>query len=235
MSGLIGKARGWLARPVWDQALGLAHRYDKFRDARFERSRGLDLSSEVQHAELATDNADAAAQATCYQASASTLLKLAIAEAEKAGLSFDNFVDIGCGKGKICIDARRMGGFGRVIGVDFSAALVTIARENARKCGFGDEIELVCADATQYDLPDGASLVYLFNPFAERNLSRLRRLCLRRAARRIRRPRFRDDLPQPDAPDVAAARRSGFSQRRLRPRCAAPFRAIGLTGDISPT
>lgn len=182
MSGLIGKARGWLARPVWDQALGLAHRYDKFRDARFERSRGLDLSSEVQHAELATDNADAAAQATCYQASASTLLKLAIAEAEKAGLSFDNFVDIGCGKGKICIDARRMGGFGRVIGVDFSAALVTIARENARKCGFGDEIELVCADATQYDLPDGASLVYLFNPFgeaimrafAERNLSRLR-------------------------------------------------------------
>lgn len=178
--GLLGKARGWLARPLWDQALGLAHRYDKFRDARFERTKGLNLSSEVQHAELATDNAESAAQATCYQASASTLLKLAIAEAAKAGFVFDNFVDVGCGKGKICIDAQRIGGFRRVIGLDFSAALVTIAEENARKCGMADRIELVCADATQYDLPDGANLVYLFNPFgaeimkafAERNLAR---------------------------------------------------------------
>lgn len=177
--GLLGKARGWLARPVWDQALGLAHRYDKFRDARFERAKGLNLSSEVQHAELATDNAGSAAQATCYQASASTLLKLAISEAAKAGFAFDNLVDIGCGKGKICIDARRIGGFRRVIGLDFSAALVAIAEENARKCGYANDIELVCADATQYDLPEGANLVYLFNPFgaeimrafAERNLA----------------------------------------------------------------
>ena len=164
---LIGKARGWLARPLWDQALGLSHRYDKFRDARFERAKGLDLSSEVQHAELSADNADSAEQATCYQASASTLLKLAIAEATKAGLAFDNFVDIGCGKGKICIDARRIGGFRRIIGLDFSQPLVTIAEENVRKCGYAGEIELVCADATQYDLPDGANLVYLFNPFGE--------------------------------------------------------------------
>ncbi len=181
MAGLIGKARGWLARPLWDQALGLSHRFDKIRDKRFERARGLDLSSEVQHAELSADNADSAEQATCYQASASTLLKLAIAEAQKAGVSFDNFVDVGCGKGKICIDARRIGGFNRIIGLDFSQALVTIAEQNARKCGYAD-IELVCADATQYDLPDGASLVYLFNPFGagimraflERNLGVLK-------------------------------------------------------------
>lgn len=181
MSGLIGKARGWLGRPLWDQALGVAHRLDKIRDARFERANGLDLSSEVQHEQLATDDAAAAAQATCYQASASTLLKLAIAEADKAGLAFDNFVDIGCGKGKICLDARRLGRFGRVVGVDFSKALVATAEQNARKCGYADNIELVCADATQYDLPDGANLVYLFNPFGaailkafvERNLARL--------------------------------------------------------------
>ena len=164
---------------MWDQALGLAHRFDKFSDARFERAKGLDLSSEVPHAELSAENADSAEQATCYQASASTLLRLALSEAAKAGIVVDNFIDIGCGKGKVCIDARRMGGFKRVIGLDFSQPLVTIAKENARKCGYESEIELVCADATQYDLPAGANLVYLFNPFGvaimkafvERNLS----------------------------------------------------------------
>ena len=53
-----------------------------------------------------------------------------------------------------------------MIGVEFSAPLVQIANGNKERFG-QDNITFLNADATQYVLPDGSSLVFLFNPFDE--------------------------------------------------------------------
>lgn len=168
---MIGKARDWLARPSWDQAFGLVHRLDRLRESYVERRYGLDYSRIVAHDDLSPVDENSLAHATSYQASSSTLLKLVLSEAAKTEAVFENFIDIGSGKGKICIEARRSGRFRRVVGIDFSQELVGIARANAAKCGCADEIEFVCADARSYLVPDAANLIYLYNPFDERMLS----------------------------------------------------------------
>jgi len=79
----------------------------------------------------------------------------------------DVFVDIGSGLGRMVLEAARFP-FHRVIGVELSERLHQAALENVgrsrmpRRC---DRIELVCADALTYSLPDDASVVFLNNPF----------------------------------------------------------------------
>ena len=66
-----------------------------------------------------------------------------------------NFVDIGAGKGRVVLIAAQYG-FRKVVGVEFSAALCAIARENvksfsAKKSGLSP-MEIVEADATRHHL-----------------------------------------------------------------------------------
>lgn len=78
------------------------------------------------------------------------------------------FVDLGSGKGRALFFAARSG-FGRVIGVEFSERLHRIAERNreafARADGSATAVELVCGDATVFDLPVGPLVVFLNNPF----------------------------------------------------------------------
>jgi SAM-dependent methyltransferase len=100
-----------------------------------------------------------------YQASSWRLLRRAL-RGYRIGRT-DAFLDYGCGKGRIVYQAARMP-FGRVIGVEISAELIEVARRNARRnrqrlsCG---DIELVCGDATAYEVPDDVTYVYMYNPF----------------------------------------------------------------------
>lgn len=72
------------------------------------------------------------------------------------------FVDVGCGKGRALLLAERFP-FKRIIGVEFSPALVEIARANvSRHCG---RCGVICADACSYELPREPLLLYLSNPF----------------------------------------------------------------------
>lgn len=79
------------------------------------------------------------------------------------------FVDIGSGKGRILLLASRFP-FRKIIGVEFHPKLCEIAQNNLskyrraqKKCG---DIEVHCADATVFPLPQSGKLVlYLFNPF----------------------------------------------------------------------
>jgi SAM-dependent methyltransferase len=79
----------------------------------------------------------------------------------------DVFVDIGSGKGRVVMLAARYP-FKRVIGVELSERLNAIARRNlaatrrGRRCG---AVELVTADALEYELPSDATVVYMYNPF----------------------------------------------------------------------
>jgi SAM-dependent methyltransferase len=78
------------------------------------------------------------------------------------------FVDLGSGKGRALLLASRFP-FKRIIGVELSEKLHKIARRNIeiyrdeqQKC---HELESVCEDVTNYRIPDGNLVFYLFNPF----------------------------------------------------------------------
>jgi hypothetical protein len=64
--------------------------------------------------------------------------------------------------------AARNYPFGRVIGVEIAPELNAVARENIERvrpklrC---QNVDFVTTDATQWDVPDDLTYVYLFNPF----------------------------------------------------------------------
>ncbi len=79
----------------------------------------------------------------------------------------DVFLDYGCGKGRIVNRAASFP-FGRIIGVEISPELLDVARRNLERnrhrlaC---PNVELVCADAADYEVPDDVTFVYMYNPF----------------------------------------------------------------------
>jgi SAM-dependent methyltransferase len=79
----------------------------------------------------------------------------------------DVFLDYGCGKGRIVYQAAALP-FGRVIGVEISPQLLDVARRNIernlRRLACRD-VELVCTDAANYEVPDDVTYVYMYNPF----------------------------------------------------------------------
>lgn len=79
----------------------------------------------------------------------------------------DVFIDFGAGMGRMVLEATRLP-FKRVIGVELSPELHQISRENLvqttvrRRCA---DVELVCSDVLDYDIPDDVSVVFFNNPF----------------------------------------------------------------------
>jgi SAM-dependent methyltransferase len=79
----------------------------------------------------------------------------------------DVFLDYGSGKGRVLLAAARLP-YRRVIGLEISPELCTIARTNLdrdrarRRCG---AIEIVAADVTAWDMPDDVTVVFMHNPF----------------------------------------------------------------------
>lgn len=81
-----------------------------------------------------------------------------------------SFVDIGSGKGAVLLYASHFP-FKRIIGVEFSRRLTEIADKNILSYRDSDmqckDIVTVCIDATAYDLPKDALVLYFANPFKE--------------------------------------------------------------------
>jgi SAM-dependent methyltransferase len=86
------------------------------------------------------------------------------------------FIDFGSGKGRVVLMASELP-FKRIIGVEFSAQLNKVTRNNidhyksrTQKCR---KIELIEADVTAYELPLEQAILYLFNPFNELIMAKL--------------------------------------------------------------
>lgn len=82
------------------------------------------------------------------------------------------FIDIGAGKGRALLLASEFG-FRRIIGIELIPELVEVARENVGKFerrGSYSRIEVVCGDATDFVLPAGPAVVFLFNPLPQSSL-----------------------------------------------------------------
>src|SRR5262245_20768096 len=69
----------------------------------------------------------------------------------------ERVLDVGCGSGVVTRDiARRVGPGGRVVGLDPSPALLTIARQLADEAGLGDRVELHEGSVLKLPFPDGS-------------------------------------------------------------------------------
>jgi hypothetical protein len=85
-------------------------------------------------------------------------------------LSGYTFVDIGAGKSRTLLLASRYN-FAKIVGVEFARELVTCAKRNIasfksdwQKC---DNVEIVEADATQFQFPDTSLALFFYNPFSQ--------------------------------------------------------------------
>ncbi|SER02507.1 class I SAM-dependent methyltransferase [Actinokineospora terrae] len=85
------------------------------------------------------------------------------------------FVDLGCGKGRVVLLAAAHP-FRRAVGVDFSPALVEVARENVTRYTGpvrARAVEFEACDAAEWVVPDGDLVIYMFNPFGPQVLTRV--------------------------------------------------------------
>ena len=107
----------------------------------------------------------------------------------------DVFVDYGAGKGRAIVLAARHP-FRRVVGVEVVPEFAEEARRNiararrsrSQSCSTSPAVEVVTADALTFGVPDDATFLHFFDPFAGEILDRLTDLIeasLRRSPRRI--------------------------------------------------
>lgn len=155
-----------MLRPLTRQQLieKIQRRLYNWEDRLFEWRHGLELGVNVVHSDLITEHQAVLAHATAYQAVWCQNLRVLFREATKTGIALRHFVDIGSGKGKACFYAARRLPVEHIIGVEFSRPLIEVANNNLHR--FNDKrITFHCADATTFALPDGNTLVFMFNPF----------------------------------------------------------------------
>jgi len=101
----------------------------------------------------------------------------------------DVLIDFGCGKGRVVLMAARYP-FKRVIGVDVSGALISIARRNVARnadrlrC---KDIALIQADAADYEVPDDVTIAYFYKPFTGETFAKVVDQLLASLERRPRR------------------------------------------------
>ena len=143
-------------------------------DARFDRRWATETSGIVSLSGLAVDPTQAR-HGVHYQPSSGEALTDAV---ERLGITPGEWslVDYGSGKGRIVMMGAAMH-FGRVVGVEFSPELCTIAEENV--CRFVEAggttraPHIVLGDAGAFELPTGPVLAYLYNPFDASVLDRV--------------------------------------------------------------
>jgi SAM-dependent methyltransferase len=160
----------WLKKPLAYKFRSLAVKtyraIVRIDDFMFEKRHRLNCGGYIEPKYLANIGPAALPHAGSYEGVRCAHAKELIDAARKTGIVFDNFVDLGSGKGKACFYAAKKYRFKQIIGVELSDELVDVA--NANRIRFGvDHISFLKRDAALFVLPEGNNLVFLFNPFDE--------------------------------------------------------------------
>jgi SAM-dependent methyltransferase len=154
-------------RAIRTRGLVNAIRY-AYYDFLFDIIYGTDTTKQVELSNLSIDSENKAYGET-YAPARSAMLRDAMKKTP-AELTDGGFLDFGCGKGRALILAAEFG-FKKVHGVEFSPQLVEICMSNIekfrRKRKTDTEFEVVCKDASLYDIPAHVDLFYFYNPFSE--------------------------------------------------------------------
>ena len=167
---LRDKVGPWLRKPLAYQLRSVTNKAYRaairMEDVIFDKWHKLDCGGYIDTDYLETVYSAALPHAQAYEAVRCAHVRELIRKAQATGIGFDNFIDLGSGKGKACFYAATKYRFKQIIGVEFCGPLVDVA--NANKIVFGaPNIRFLNDDASGFSLPNGNNLVFLFNPFSE--------------------------------------------------------------------
>jgi hypothetical protein len=93
--------------------------------------------------------------------------RLRVALPKRAVAAEDVFVDIGSGKGRVVVQAAMHYRFKRVIGVELVEHFTQIARANVERNRIKlrtSDVQLITADALEWEIPEDVTIVYMYNP-----------------------------------------------------------------------
>jgi hypothetical protein len=135
----------------------------------FERGDFIDTGPEVRLGELGLDEPDRYRYVPTGRFVVSRLLR-------RIGVGPDDvFIDVGSGKGRVVYQAARFP-LKRVIGLEIAEELNRVARYNVEhnrerlKC---QDVELITADALDYEFPDDLTIAYFYHPFGGETFERV--------------------------------------------------------------
>jgi SAM-dependent methyltransferase len=161
----------------------LAWRLHRLEDNRFDARYDIDTrqGDGAYLQQLAVDFEASAKCAVPYEAVQLHMFRRMLGEISLDRSKY-SFVDLGSGKGRAVFLAAKAG-FSQVIGVELSSEIHRTALANlsafTRKEWVGQNIQLVCQDAIDYEFPSQNLVLFLYNPFfgevmqaMVRNLSR---------------------------------------------------------------
>jgi len=146
------------------------HLYDAWFDHRYETDTAMRVR--IDQFDIDGGTVPNFAHGSQCQSTSTRILRGVLRELRATRIDFSDwtFIDYGSGKGKALLLASDFG-FGKVLGIEYSPRLCDIARRNAAsftsKKHSLRSIEVVCVDATQYELPTHSCVYYMFNPFDE--------------------------------------------------------------------
>ncbi len=155
---------------------------------RFDREHGVTTHAVMLLSQLDDDRSgEAYAHVTHYEAVPVADLRKMLACVPNEFVRDAAFVDVGAGMGRAILIASEYP-FKQIVGIELSAALFEIARENVARahdlrtqCR---DVRLVRGDARKRRYPNGNLVVFLFNPFDEIALrTTLKRIVASRTAR----------------------------------------------------
>ena len=187
-------------------ALAASKLADRFFDARY----GTETSAVVENAHMRDVTSDHLARGIRYEPTRAIPFRRVL---RAARIPSDGvFLDMGCGKGRVCMLAAEHG-FTQIIGIDYSPSLCELARANMevfrRRSGKQFEADMRVLDATRYVFAGDERVVYLFNPFDGVVLARVMENMLASLAQQPRElwlvyhnPVWRDVIDQSGAFDV---------------------------------
>lgn len=151
-------------RPLAEKLEPLSRFYHQASDRLFIRRYSLEFDEFVPRESLITSATDSLAHSYNYRPYSTYQLKALLHEAFKTGIPFQNFVDVGCGRGQPSLFARRHFPFAQVYGFDFSEPLIEAAKKNLARTPYRN-VSFVVADARKWKAPDGNTIFFMFNPF----------------------------------------------------------------------
>jgi len=138
----------------------------------FDERYGVDTSGLIGGGELRSGHRNDVFNTAYYAMAPSRFRQVMeswIADQSHTSIGDYSFVDLGCGKGRAVLMASEFG-FRQVTGVELHAALAEIAEANVAAWTAAGRaicpVSVVRQEATEFVFPEGACLLYLFNPFA---------------------------------------------------------------------
>jgi len=133
-------------------------------DLIFEHINEYDFSGIINNKDLNTEFSYAFKHAYAYMPMWNRNIRKLVNLALNKEPKIENFFDIGSGKGKPCIYVGSKYNFKKITGVEFSKDLVETSEKNRLKSNI-ENINFICRDAADYDLPNGNNFILIFNPF----------------------------------------------------------------------